>query len=169
MEVLKTQTEDIFRHLLHHRAPNVFPRNGRRENRGIYRKVVQVSNDVTERKEWADLLCCFVSTTTTTNGASRLRALLENVLNEDGLSWGRVIIAMIFALDVNIKLHGSQTNQENAICSELAELMCAIAGRWLLRRGGWSGMIDAAEPSIFVAVVNLICRMWTAPVCVIVS
>ncbi|KAI8487963.1 hypothetical protein Bbelb_344110 [Branchiostoma belcheri] len=116
-------------------APNVFPRNGRRENRAIYRKVVQVSNDVTERKEWADLLCCFVSTTTTTNGASRLRALLENVLNEDGLSWGRVIIAMIFALDVNIKLHGSQTNQENAICSELAELMCAIAGRWLLRRG----------------------------------
>ncbi|KAI8507094.1 hypothetical protein Bbelb_155330 [Branchiostoma belcheri] len=68
MEVLKTQTEDIFRHLLHHRAPNVFPRNGRLENRAIYRKVVQVSNDVTERKdgevavttrrvEWDDRRC----------------------------------------------------------------------------------------------------------------
>ncbi|XP_019639370.1 PREDICTED: CUB and sushi domain-containing protein 2-like, partial [Branchiostoma belcheri] len=116
---------------------------------------------MTERKEWADLLCCFVSTTTTTttttNGASRLRDLLENVLNEDGLNWGRVITAMIFALDVRVKLHESQTSQENAICSELAELMCVIAGRWLLRRRGWSGMIDAAEPSILVTVVDIIC------------
>ncbi|KAI8488014.1 hypothetical protein Bbelb_341320 [Branchiostoma belcheri] len=68
---------------------------------------------------------------------------------------------MIFALDVRIKLHESQTSQESAICSELAELMCAIVGRWLLRRGGWSGMIDAAEPSIFVAVVDLICHRRT--------
>ncbi|KAI8511988.1 hypothetical protein Bbelb_110880 [Branchiostoma belcheri] len=158
MEVMKTQTEDIFRHLLHHRDPNVFPRSWRWENRAIYRKVVQVSKDVTEREEWADLVCCFASTTTTTNGSSRLRHLLENVLSEDGLNWGHIITAMIFALDVHIKLHESQTSQGNAMCSELADLMCATAGRWLLKHGGWNGMIDPAEPSIFVTVVNLICH-----------
>jgi len=167
MDALKAQTTDVFRQLLYHKAPGLFPQHRRLPSSVEYVKVIQWVDTISADEEYEKIIDNFVDNVP--NARDGLKTVLEKVLQEERLNWGRLVIAMSFAADVCVNLHERYDKNTDAISTELPTLICNYAGNWLLHQRGWDGWIDRRRHDKYPSFVQCLCWLLTAHVCIIVT
>ena len=167
MDALKAQTTDVFHQLLYHKAPDLFPECRRHPSSAAYVKVIQWVDAISAEEEYGKIIDSFMANVPSARDG--LKRVLEKVLQERRLHWGRLVTAMSFAVDVCVNSHERYEGSTDTISTELATLICDYVGNWLLRQRGWDGSLDRRRHDKHPSVVQCLCWLLTAHVCIIVT